>query len=152
MRLQSSIVTAVIAERRHVANRSLLFLRDRKVPKWQECAALAVDDRVQFRILEDSVVQTKVLWIEVVVVPAEVVLLTSLDRVVEDQWRSRNTLRRGADIASRGETGFNITASTVTRVRRPTETSGRATPGVVVGERTCRRICRIGDKSWAYRC
>lgn len=133
MRLQSSIVTAVIAERRHVANGSLLFLCDSKVPKWQECAALAVNDRVHFRILEDGVVQTKVLWIEVVVVPAEVVLLTSLDRVVEDQWRSRNTLQRGADIASRGETGFNVTASTVTRVRRPTEISRRTTPGVVVG-------------------
>lgn len=152
MRLQSGIVTAVIADVRHVSSRSLFFLRDSKVPKWQECAALAVDDRVHFRILENGVVQTKLLGVEVVVVSAEVVLLAFLDRVVENQWRSRNTLRRGADIASRGETGFNVTASTVTRVRRPTEISRGTTPGVVVGERTCGRICGVGDKSWAYGC
>jgi hypothetical protein len=84
LRLQSSIVTGVITEWRDVSKVPLVFLADEKVPQGRENASLSARNHILLSILEDTVIQTELLWIEIVVVTAEVVLLAILDRMVED--------------------------------------------------------------------
>lgn len=146
MNLQSSIITGVIAERRDAVNVPLGFLAEEKVSEGREHVSLVVCHHILLNIVEDAVIQTELPWIEIVVVSAEVVLLATLNRVVEDQGRSNCTLRRCTDIASCGETRFNVAASAVTCMRRLTEIPRWAAPGIVIWKRTCRRIRRVGNK------
>jgi hypothetical protein len=146
LNLQSSIVTGVIAERRDVVKVPLVFLAEEEVFEGSEHASLAACNHILFSILEDAVIQAELLWIKIVVVSAEVVLLATLNRVVEDQGRSNYTLRRCTNIASCGETSFNVAASAVTCMRRLTEIPRWAAPGIVLWKRTCGCIRRVGNK------
>lgn len=146
MNLQSSIVTGVIAERRDAVKVPLVFLAEEKVSERRENASLGACHHILLSIVEDAVIQTEVLRIEIVVVSAEVVLLTTLNSVVEDQGRRNYTFRRCTDIASCGETSFNVATRTVTCVRRLTEIPRWAAPCIVLRKRTCGRICRVGNK------
>jgi hypothetical protein len=121
-------------------------LAEENVSEGGEHASLAACHHILFSILEDAIIQTELLWIEIVVVSAKVVLLATLNRVVEDQGRSNHTLRRCADISSCRETSFNITASAVTCMRRLTEIPRWAAPGIVLWKRTCGRVRRVDNK------
>jgi hypothetical protein len=146
LRLESSIVTAIIAERRDAVIVSLVFLPGDKVSEGREQASLLASNDELFCKLEDAVIKTKLLWIEVVIVTAEVVLLAALCGMIEDQGRSNYTLRRCTNIASCRETSFHVTASAVSSVWRLTEIPRRAAPGVVVRKSSCGRVGWIGYK------